>query len=202
MYLPDPTEIILWQQAQNFMDICELMALWLEEKIQYQPGYYDYAVASETKPLVPLLSKYNMAGFLSTNSQPGIPINKTGSGQRAWLDGFAQEELARKIMALGLYSDLLIFGYRPEEKGGYMIPVTTYKYHPCTWSGIKNGYELVQFMEICNVSVIRDLEKTWYICIIDPKWGRKEYLWRNVSKVIKSPPENLEPYNIEPSPDS
>lgn len=201
MNVHENRELALWQQAQTFQDLCELTAQWLESRISYHPCYGG-SIDPETEPIAPILSICNRSGLLTLFSQPAVPIDKTGSGQRACLEGLVQDGLAQRIAALGLFTDLLVMAFKPGEEGGYLIPITTDNFHPFTWCGACWGdTDLECFGEICNKKAIEALRLAWRVCIIDPKWGREEYLWKNVTRILTIPEMRLKPYSITPSPE-
>jgi hypothetical protein len=62
-----------WRTARTMADLGELMALWLEGEIESRPGYQPrYGPDPETKHLVPTLAALCRAGYVTTQSQPGV----------------------------------------------------------------------------------------------------------------------------------
>lgn len=171
-----------WNEATSFNQICELTARFIEGTSPFMPCYGADSVGAETEPLIGYLAAYNRAGFLTTCSQPGedLPHWK----QRAFVDGFALEPVARLIARLSLYTDLHIVAVPPGMSAGFHTPVTLRDFVPHTWTGFSSFEELDVFREECGELAFNELLRAWSISIIDLQWGRKEHLWREVAQAI------------------
>jgi len=171
-----------WNSAVHFKDICELTAKFIEGTMPLFPGYSADTVAKETEDLIPYLASFNRSGFLTTTSQPGE--DDPDWKQRAFVDGFAQEKIARKIAKVSLHSELHIVAVPPGYSAGFHTPVILREFMPHGWSGFSSFDELDFFEEYCNPDAMAELRMAWSISIIDLKWGRDDYLWPTICKAI------------------
>lgn len=178
----------LWRKAQTFEELCELMARWIEGELKYRPGYCGESIASETVPLRDTLAGYNRRGFLTVDSQPAEPLDKHGCGQRAYVMGYASEDLAKTIACLGLHTALLVLIFEPGVNGGYKIPVTVDEFCPFTRCGWPPGFrDLDCFEEDCGEAAMLCLKRAWKVIVIDLDWGREAYLWDRMQWIWKEP---------------
>ena len=122
---------------------------------------------------------------LKAHTQPGDEV-VDGGGQRACVEGFARESVARSLYTLGLSTSLLASVYEPGWQGGYRVPITSDDFHPYTWAGAARGFdELEHFADFCSREAVADLATAWQVVVIDPEWGRESYLWPHVSAVLE-----------------
>jgi len=171
-----------WKQATTFSDLCELTAQFIEERSPFLPGYGADSVDSETEPLVPYLAAFNHSGFLTTTSQPGE--DHSDLKQRAFVDGFALEGVARRIHRVSLYSELHIVATPPGFPAGFHTPVTVSDFMPHTWTGFSCFGELEYFEKACGAFAFQELRTAWSVSIIDLQWGRNDYLWPQIAQAI------------------
>lgn len=169
-----------WGSARSFEELCELMARFLEGNGDEAPG--SGPVEEETRPLIPYLSALNRAGFLTTCSQPGELSAEWR--QRAFVEGFALEEEARRIARLSLFTDLHIVAVPPGYSAGFHTPVVVREFMPHGWSGFSSFEEIRFFAEECSPTAIADLRRAWSISAIDLKWGRSEHLWEKLAQAL------------------
>src|SRR5262245_26658473 len=108
----------MWAQAVTFEDLCNLTVLWLNGDIPYFPGNGG-SRDCETGEIKDALINFNQKGLLTTFSQPARALTKDGFAQRAAVDGFAKEVAAKRIAALSLFTDLLVFVIPPTGLAGY-----------------------------------------------------------------------------------
>lgn len=169
-----------WGNAQSFGELCELMARFLEGEGDEAPGCGP--VEEETKPLVPYLSAFNRAGFLTTCSQPGeLSPNWR---QRAFVNGFALEETARRMARLALFTDLHIVAAPPGNSVGFHTPIIVRDFMAHGWSGFTIFDEIEHFAEGCSSSAVADLRRAWSVSVIDLAWGRSDHLWEELSQAL------------------
>ena len=112
-----------WKSAQSLKDLGELTARWLEGVDIEHPCYLGGGPDPETSPLVPDLVELNRSAFVTECSQPGRPMTN-GSGQRAFLEGFCREDVARQVAELGFWTDLIVIAFPPGFEEGRYIPIT------------------------------------------------------------------------------
>jgi hypothetical protein len=193
--------LLEWREANSLADFGELTVAWLKGTLKYHPADGD-SPDYETNEIVEDLVQLNRRGFVTTFSQPGVSIDESGSGQRATVEGFTSEPLARAIGAWGLHSELLVFVYEPSAEGGYQVPITTSEFHPFTWCGPAWGEESFQgYDDVCSLEGLAALRSAWTVVVIDPKWGRKHYLWNQLRQATTKRRSKDFRWSIEPSPD-
>lgn len=188
-----------WERARTLEDLGELTARWLDGTLKYMPGYADEP-DQETEPIRGVLAAANRRGLVTTDSQPGVPMD-AGSGQRAAVEGYAKEEVARRLGALGLWTELLVFIFPPGDYSwGYRVPITVDEFHPFTWLGSSHRrVELQSDARYYSREALEELAGAWKVVIIDPRWGREWYLWEHLSAVLeRRSPEDR--FSVEPAP--
>jgi uncharacterized protein DUF6919 len=163
----------LWSEAKTLEDLGEVTARWIEGRVSFHPCYCA-DIDTETRPLQEKLAYFNRNGLVTTFSQPAEQLDEEGYSQRACVEGYAREEIAKKIAVLGLYTDLLVLIYPPDWQGGYQIPITLDEFHPFTWCGGVWGYrELECFAEDCSSEAMESLKSAWKVVVIDYGGGEK-----------------------------
>jgi hypothetical protein len=191
-----------WGHAITLEDLGELTARWLDGTIGYNPGYGGDP-DPETGPVVEALAAINRRGFVTTFSQPGVPLDDEGHAQRASVEGYAREATARRLGTLALRTDLLLHAFPPGNyEAGYQVPVTIEAFRPFTWVGAYYGKtELEHYAQDLSREALAELSEAWTVSIIDPSWGRLGYLWEYVIAVMEDrDPDtrfSVEPYNTE-----
>lgn len=189
-----------WADAESLEDLGELTARWLQGEGFEHPLYGD-GPDGETAEILSDLVVLNRGGLVTTFSQPGEPIDEEGFGQRAAVEGYASEELARRIATVTLHTEVLVFIYEPGWKGGCQVPISIAEHHPYTWCGAVFGAEeLTWWGEMCSPQGMLTLLGAWTVVAIDPKWGRKRWLWRELRR-ITNPRTPGTRYTIAPHPD-
>ena len=173
----------VWNTAQCFEDLCELSAQWCEGKFENSLTYGE--PDPETQPLLPLLARVNRFGFYTTFSQPGDGSIESGNAQRAALHGHTSEELARRLYCLGLETELLVLAYPPGYDSDVQIPVTVDGFQPFCWHGMTDGQsEREGYRNQLTKDAYYSLLTSWQVVLIDPVWGRKEYLWSLLEEIL------------------
>ncbi|GAA1111846.1 DUF6919 domain-containing protein [Streptomyces javensis] len=109
-----------WKDAQTIGQLGGLMALWLEGIIESRPGYAPRrGPDDETGGLVPSLAALCRAGFVTTDSQPGL----TGQDEAWW---------EQRAAVHGVLTDRALF-YRLVEtsvEAGMRVRVNDYRRSP------------------------------------------------------------------------
>lgn len=171
-----------WQQARTLAELGELTAQWLEGALAHQPMYLG-GPSPETLPLIPHLAAYNRAGFITGQSQPGIPF-ENGWVQRAWVHGFGGAETADKIESELLGTDLIVCTTPPGADNPTRICVTTNNGRAHTIGGaMRAGYLAEQYREALPAA-LPALLNAWQIEVIDPRWGRNGLLWNRLDEAL------------------
>jgi len=112
-----------WRDADSLAAIGELSARWLEGALAYQPEDFATEPAPETRPLVPVLAPLNRAGYVTTNSQPGVAL-RAGTGQRAFVTGYCDDLSLRRLEGAVRDTDVVLVAFRPDEGAGEPVVVT------------------------------------------------------------------------------
>jgi hypothetical protein len=192
-----------WMKASNLQELGDLTVRWLERKIKWH--FSQLAEPNpETSEILDYLIQINSLGLVTEFSQPAKPL-KNGCGQRACVSGFSNEDIAKKLAILNLYTDLIVLIFEPgwlfsKKSYGYEIPVTVVDYHPYTWCGSVTGYEIESYEGLLSDEAIIALTESWHIIAIDTKWGRRPYLWNNLIKILSGGIDSVNKYSIEPYP--
>jgi hypothetical protein len=185
MSIMEDLNVELWKNAKTLSEIGELTARWIEGTLPFHPCYGENP-DEETDSIQKHLINFNRNGLVTTFSQPAESLNEEGYAQRAALEGFTEEDTAKKIAALGLYTDLLVFVYPPEVKWGYQIPISLQEFRPFTWVGPRWEFEegLGCFTEYCSEEAMKSLKASWQVVVIDLQWGREDHLWQLVNTAL------------------
>jgi hypothetical protein len=124
-------------------------------------------------------------------------IDEEGFAQRACVEAYACERLAKRLAALGLYTDLLVLIFPADVSWGYQIPITLSEFQPFTWCGSNGGQqELESLKEYLSEDAMDSLSSAWKVIIIDLQWGREDYLWKHVHEALTKPPDK--PFSVVP----
>ena len=173
----------LWLTARTLADLGELTAQFIEGKIAYSPTH-GAPVDPETAGLVPVLAAANRAGFVTHQSQPGMPLDEHGSAQRANVSGYATPGAFSRLMAAASGADLIITAGRalddsPQRDFGPFFCITMDEGEEYTWDGIGMTRSALDafYGPDCHPAVVSDLLAAWQVTLIDPVWGRNDVLW-------------------------
>lgn len=180
--MTEPNDAHLWRTARTLADLGELTAQWLEGRIDYQPGYGGEP-DSETAPLIPVLAAANRAGFVTTFSQPGVPL-ADGHAQRAAVAAFADQQMVERVKAAILGTDLVAVFTPPGWDSPAQIPVTIDDGQEFTWlgAGLDPAYIAQIYAEDCPAA-LATLLGAWQVDLFDPVWGREGLLWERLARV-------------------
>ena len=161
------------------------MALWLEGVITYQPAYVGDYPDEETADSVEVLAAVNRVGYVTTFSQPGMPL-KDGGTQRAAVDGFCDEVMAERIGRALLLTDLVVVKQPPSTNSATQICVTVDDGEEFTWVGAPMDDENIDHYYTCdlNPTGLTALHKAWQVTIFDPCWGRNTLLWPAIRAAV------------------
>jgi len=190
-----------WEQARTLTELGELTARWLEGDIASQPGYRpNCGPARETTELIPTLAKLNRAGYVTRlGSQPGLPPTEGYDGrlwsQRAAVSGFADDATTARILTAVDGTGLRLIGHdtplrrrlwpRWRRPGNTAVDVTTAGGRVTNDSGARMSLGDLEscFAELGQegFAAVRDAIQ---VTVIDPVWGRDEYLWSVLSAVV------------------
>ncbi len=173
-----------WYNARSLADIGRLTALFLDEHLGQAPSYGGLP-GREIASLIAALIACNRAGFVTGNSQPGVPIDAYGSGQRAWVSGFASSDVLAQLRAAATGRGLMITIARAgEDNPGPFITVTLDYGEELTWAGGGQSRSELEdhYGRLCHPDAVRAFCDAWQVNIIDPEWGRNDVLWPALEK--------------------
>lgn len=170
-----------WRAARTLADLGEVTALFLEGKIGETPTHGG-PPDPETAELTAVLAACNRAGFVTTMSQPGVPVDEHGSAQRADVSGFASNRTFAALTAAVADMDLIITACRaPHEEHGWgpFTTITLDYGEEFSWDGgALSRTELeYHYEDTCHPDAVRELCDAWQVTLIDPQWGRNDLLW-------------------------
>ena len=173
-----------WKTAKSLEDLGELTARWLEGDEAGHPCSAEGPPDTETSLIVADLVALNRSAFVTDCSQPGQPM-VDGCGQRAFVTGFCREDVARRVGALGLWTDLIVIAFPPGDEGGRCIPVTIDGYRPYSIGGFHNiNAAFGHYAKSCGAKAVDELRSGWTVEVIDPQWGRDRYLWEHMADAV------------------
>jgi hypothetical protein len=173
-----------WHSARTLADLGWLTALFLQGHIGQTPSH-DGPPDRETADLITALTACNRAGFVTDNSQPGVPSDAYGSGQRAWVSGFASNDVLARLRVAAAGTGLIVSAARADEDSpGPLIPVTLDYGEEFTWAGGGQPRSELEdhYGRLCHPDAIRAVCDAWQVNIIDPEWGRNDVLWPALEK--------------------
>lgn len=166
-----------WAAARSLADAGELMARWLEGATTYQPACFGARPEDETRHLVPALAALNRHGFVTANSQPGVPLDD-GDGQRACVTGWCSAGTFEAIRDATLRTDLVVVAYEPgadaDELWGAVVTIDGGE--PFSQA----GGPPTRFEDLFEAGPMPDFAEfhdAWSVTVIDPVWGRDDLLW-------------------------
>lgn len=179
----NPQHAALWRDARTLDDLGHLTAQWLEGHIAYVPGYGTAAPDEETALLVPVLAEANRHGYVTDFSQPGLTY-PDGDAQRAAIAGFCSEDLADRIAAAVLRTDLVAIITPPGCDNPTQIPVTTDDGEAHTWVGGGTDADGIDDLYGADCpAAVEALKAASYVEVFDPVWGREDLLWQRLKAV-------------------
>ncbi len=189
-----------WRYAVTFGGLCELTARWIEGAIPCQPGYHGPSDI-EDPAMVPVLTRLNRAGFMTTGSQAAVD----GPGydgahwqQRAAVEGFADGRMASRLAGAAQAAGLTIVLHCPDS-----LPRWRYRYGKSVTVTTRNGERRTGFgvqvprshirspllgYGICHQDAVKALCSAWQVTVIDPEWGRADLLWQTLDRAIAAIP--------------
>ncbi|MFD8545643.1 DUF6919 domain-containing protein [Streptomyces sp. NPDC059649] len=180
-----------WKNAVTVADLGQAMADWLEGRIRTWPGYGDTRPDDETRHLIPTLAAACRAGYVTTNSQPGIPPGRGYDGrtwrQRAAVVGWITDHrLLERIRAESRRAGITVITNEPGERSHPGIAVTEAGSEETTGFGWSPGHRRLISSEFRGVGnqAIRELRTATHVTLIDTEWGRDNRLWPALARAI------------------
>ena len=180
-----------WASVSNLRELAECVTDFLVGDLPFNPFYYDYRPAVETVPIARHLVQLNRLGLATDCSQPGL--DRGVWRQRAFVSGLADLDLARHLAKQLVHTDLIAFIsplLKPHESFDLWldVPVTLHERSPVTWIGGRMAADDL-FTGIVEETSLTSQELAGYfsIQVLDPVWGRADYLWDALTTTLKTP---------------
>ncbi|MCQ8831776.1 DUF6919 domain-containing protein [Streptomyces malaysiensis] len=182
-----------WKKAESVADLGNLMADWLEGRLGGRtPGYCDTRPDEETNHLILTLAALCRAGFVTTNSQPGVKPERGYDGrmwrQRAFVEGWIVDgALLALIRAAAKRAGMTAIAHGPSSRGGNWIPLTDADGEIQMAAGDYLGHRRVINSEWSGIGrhATNELRRSTYLELIDPVWGRDDRLWPALQQAIR-----------------
>lgn len=165
-----------WRRANSLEDMGAIVIRWLEGSDRFLPwhiGPPDPETAEIIEPLIAL----NLKGLMTTNSQPGI--EKYGWKQRAWVHLLTAPDAAKRLFAHAEAQGLIVLCQNVQPLPLKPIPIT-----------LRPNGRVLSFTDGASESLfLRGASKgvaknAWEVTLIDPEWGRKQFLWDTTSDFL------------------
>lgn len=183
-----------WAEPVDVPGLGKVCALWLERKVESQPGYAaGYGPDEETHPrMIRVLAAANRAGYYTVQSQPGLDHPTLGVGyrrlrQRAAVQGFVQEgDFADALIAWAASRGLrVIKGKAPRRRYDYrhLVKVTWAGERPVSDFGVlfprRHMHDDWVGFGVCSREAREALCRAWQVTLIDMRVGR-DTLWADL----------------------
>lgn len=176
-----------WKTADTITDLGDLMAQWLQGRIPSWPGYQkNCGPDDETRHLIPTLARLNRAGFVTTQSQPGLDDTAYDGRpwrQRAAVQGYiaASSPLLPRIIRAAQSAGLTVTAYGPGHTTGPSrgLICTEWAGRPHTGFGGKPPRRAMasEWPGIGRGAWKQLRKEAVAVAVIDPTWGRDSRLW-------------------------
>ena len=180
-----------WASVSHLRELAECVTDFLVGDLPFNPFCYDYRPAIETAPIVHHLVELNRLGLATDCSQPGL--DRGDLRQRAYVSGLADLDLARHLDEQLVHTDLVAFIaplLEPHESVDLWldVPVTLLERSPVTWIGGRMAADDL-FTGIAEETSLtaQDLAGYYSIQVMDPVWGRADYLWDTLTTAVNTP---------------
>lgn len=164
-----------WRKAATLEEMGALVIRWLDGQDRFLP-WHAGPPDTETAEIAEPLRALNLRGMVTTNSQPGVPLDARGWEQRAWVHLLASPTAALALAVRAEAAGLIVLceGIRPlpHER----VPITLRPDRRVNTSTDGATEELFLPGRARAVA-----GHAWDITVIDPEWGRQDYLWETVT---------------------
>jgi hypothetical protein len=168
------TDLNGWQQ---------LMRSFFDGELLSTPWHYA-PLTEESQPIIPELHAFVDAGFITTNSQPGVDeaVERKPYQQRAWVEGFCDLQTAFQLLPLnrvpGIQVNVAVNGGASSRVRPYELPVTRHGGKVFTWLGdgfvipVTDGLQREEF----TMGAWQEMTKWCTVSVVDLRWGENR-LW-------------------------
>jgi Domain of unknown function (DUF6919) len=175
-----------WRAANDFPELCELGARFVEGDLAHFPGWGAPETDDETDRVADLLAAACRAGFLTVASQLGSEDEPGADGRlerrRAFVTGFIDPVLGPALEDLGTRGLRVVLDQCTELALGLRGADAFLALGP----GAREA-ELELFGEDLGPAGRQALDGTRWIAIVDPEWGRDDHLWTGLAAALGTP---------------
>ncbi|MFF3982709.1 DUF6919 domain-containing protein [Streptomyces sp. NPDC001828] len=183
-----------WSSARTLTDLGELTAQWLEGSLAtLAGGAYRGGPDEETGPLVPVLAAVNRAGYVTTQSQPGLDgpaFDGRRWRQRAAVMCLTDTEGLQRLTRTARDAGLLLAVHRTCSRGPVRdILATTWggREHTSFGGRVPKGYIRLEYRG-CHREAVRAAIDAHQVTLVDPVWGRDTLLWPALTEALAPTP--------------
>lgn len=166
-----------WDGARTLPDVGAAVVRWLRAPADAPPIYGD-GPDPETLLITDQLVTVNQLGLVTHFSQPGL-TSSDGDLQRATVSGFCPERLAHQVFEACALTDLVVLRYYPGWVDDVWVPISRLRMpwgeQQMTWA--RGPIDPADAFEGCPEPALVELRRAWQIVVIDPVWGRNDFLW-------------------------
>ena len=194
-----------FSDVKSFSDLLDTFYLYFEGKIAYLP-HYRGKLCADTIAQLDLIKEINRLGFLSVDSQNGLSEHLPSTiqsetnfcqKQRAYIEGFLPAERAVAFIdqfnQMDLIANIVEVGVNCSDSQSSGIAVTMH-------SWIENNEYKIEFPTHIHldgdgydtwgsilmwISPDANIDKIYYIQLIDPIWGRKDFLLQTMINILQ-----------------
>lgn len=179
-----------WRASRSFDELCALGAAFLARRCAHFPGWGAPDPDEETDAILAPLLELHARGFLTVASQPAFEGPRGGRDvrQRAFVAGFARPDLAlrlaraERIRVRVWFADGTTTGIGPGREEPEAM--TTEDGLARVYAGHSaRATELGLFEGEVGDEALRELSAAAYVTAWDPRFGRAEVLWRELSRL-------------------
>lgn len=170
-----------WREPQSFDRLTEVMVRFLQGRVRETPAHGG-PVDPETEEILEYLIRFNIGGFMTASSQP----TEVGHPDLiAFVEGFASEDLAHRLLDLAAVGTLGVVITPPRTVGGRGAYGDSFPFidgYPSPRSILGTWGSALSF------PAFAELRRHWYVVAFDSNDRDPGRLWRNILEEVEGPP--------------
>jgi hypothetical protein len=177
-----------WNKTASVADLGNLMADWLEGRIPKRPGYYGRRPDPETTTrLIRTLAAINRAGYVTTDSQPGIDEMGEGAARGTrWVQSAAVQGLIADPGLLATIQDAARRTGLTVIVDGPQRVVTWVDGRPYTaFGGVLGKGDLRREWDGIGSDAWAEIRTARQVAVIDPHRGPSDRLWDVLDEIAR-----------------